>query len=173
MNILRTRHIPLSYNSKIPLKGSRYKTQQYYTDEELYNHNIGIRTGNGLCVLDLDKQDIINKWLQQHTILGITLPDTYTVKTRKGYHLYYWYSTNVTLPTRLNYNNQGIDIKSGINGYVVGAGSIVQGVKYVQNDKEIQQLPIEFLKRIHKDDNTRLIKQQQTIREVLSLLEMI
>lgn len=155
---LRMRCIPLKYNTKIPLKNSKYKTQLFYKDEELYNNNIGIRTGNGLCVLDLDKGDIIDEWLQHHTIFNISLPNTYTVKTRKGYHLYYSYDEIITLPTRLNFNNQGIDIKSGVNGYVVGAYSVVDDVQYIPNSLDIQYLTEEFINLLknNKRNNKKL-----------------
>lgn len=170
-NNLRSRYIPLSYNSKIPLKSSRYKTQQYYTDAELYGNNIGIRTGNGLCVLDLDSQQIINEWLSNNTVFNVPLPNTYTVKTRKGYHLYYKCSTNI--PTRLNLDNQGIDIKSGINGYVVGAGSVVNGIRYISNSNNIEWLPIGLLEYFNSNNNTEIKEQRKTINEILSLLEII
>ncbi len=79
------------------------------------NANVGIATGNGLVVVDVDHSEIPE---------GLDVPESVKVKTGKGFHYYYSYpksfgymkgGVNVSLP--------GIDIR-GDGGYVVAPPSV-------------------------------------------------
>jgi len=94
------------------------------------NYNIGITTGNGLLVIDLDikngKNGIqsLKKWQEDYG----ELPKTKAVKspTGGGKHLYYLVDREIPNPTDLY---SGIDIR-GDGGYVLAPPSIIDGKQY-------------------------------------------
>jgi hypothetical protein len=98
--------------------------------------NVGIACGpSGLVVLDEDELDALTKLAGE---LGETLPRTYRVRTRRGWH---WYFRPP--PDRVVGNRPGalkahhIDVRGGkgAGGYVVGAGSVHEsGHIYVAED---------------------------------------
>ena len=87
--------------------------------------NIAIATGklSGISVLDIDGPDGVAALKEA----GVSPPTTYTVKTPKGWHLYYAYTEALS-------QTQGIldhiDIRND-GGYVVAPPSIVDGKPYV------------------------------------------
>ena len=145
-NILQSLHkhgisgIPL--NGKQPLARIRWKQYQrklpetYELDKwsKIQFSSYGIICGKiskGLVVIDFDCPHLYEKFSQQFS----TLADTYTVKTRRGYHVYL--STTFPVASRQFKN---CDIK-GENSYVVGAGSVINGTTYVVHKQaKIQQV---------------------------------
>lgn len=112
--------------------------------------NIGVATGpSGLVVIDLDVPEqpgVTNGAMQLADLAaerGVTVPDTYTVRTPTGggQHLYFRCPPGVHLR-----NSQGevapeIDVRAG-GGYVVGAGSTrPHGTYELTDDHEPVELP--------------------------------
>ncbi|MBD0857845.1 hypothetical protein CGK76_02415 [Erysipelotrichaceae bacterium 7770_A6] len=97
------------------------------------NNNIGICTGDGLTVIDVDvKQSSKGKELIQNNLSNF--PNTHIVKTPSGgYHLYYKVDRSIKNRVRI-YDE--IDIR-GENGYVVGEGSSIDGNSYISNNRPI------------------------------------
>lgn len=111
--------------------------------------NVGIATGpsSGVFVVDCDSQEAFDE-------LGklICLPKTLTVKTGRGYHLYFkWDASNpVKNGTKIREN---IDIR-GDGGYVAGAGSVhANGVVYsfINPIEEIASAPQDLYDLLKKD----------------------
>lgn len=100
------------------------------------DHNIGIVTGDlsGVVVLDIDSEEAYKLALTKG------LPDTPTVKTGRGYHLYFKYKEGIR-----NFQKRGdlpgIDLR-GEGGYVVAPPSIHYGGSRYQwvRGKEIEEL---------------------------------
>ena len=109
--------------------------------------NIGIGTGrrSGLLVVDVDPRKT-QAWLD--SLHSLALPPTFTVKTWSGgWHLYFRFSGDerISIGTDLL---PGIDWR-GNGGYVVGAGSVVEGVRYeIAKNLPIAQAPGSLLERI-------------------------
>lgn len=90
------------------------------------NYNIGIATGNGLLIIDIDVKKGA-KGLESLKKYGDNLPITAKVKTPSGgYHLYY--NVDGDFKNRVNIY-PGIDIRSN-NGYVVASPSQIDGQYY-------------------------------------------
>lgn len=133
------RVFPLKYNSKgeqilhswkeeatIDIK----KIEKWFIDKD---YNIGICTGDGLAVIDVDvKQSLKGKELIER--FADDFPKTYTVRTPSGgFHLYY--KVDRPIKNRVRIYDE-IDVR-GDNGYVVGEGSSIDQKYYVSNNKEI------------------------------------
>lgn len=95
--------------------------------------NLAIRTGNGLCVLDVDVRDgkhgddTLHAWEQQHGIL----PKTKSVKTWSGgQHYYFKHFGPLKSKTDLG---PGIDFKAD-GGYVIAPPSVIEGMAYVLDE---------------------------------------
>ncbi len=82
------------------------------------NYNIGLVTGNGLLVIDIDVKNG-KDGLQSIKKHGKGLPTTAIINSSGGYHLYY--HVNKTISNRVNLYD-GIDIR-GDGGYVLEIGS--------------------------------------------------
>ncbi len=113
-----------------------------------YPHaNVGVATGrrSGLLVVDVDPRKTA-AWLD--SLHALALPPTFTVKTCSGgWHLYFRFpgDERITIGTDLL---PGIDWR-GNGGYVVAAGSIVEGVQYeIAKNLPIAQAPASLLERI-------------------------
>ncbi len=109
--------------------------------------NIGVATGrrSGLLVVDVDPRKA-EKWLESvHTL---ALPQTFTVRTwSRGWHMYLKFAGDprITIGTNLL---PGIDWRAN-GGYVVAAGSIVNGATYeIAKKLAIAQAPESLLERI-------------------------
>lgn len=90
------------------------------------NYNIGIATGGGVLVVDIDVKHE-SKGLESIKEYGTGLPDTARVKTPSGgYHLYYYVGGD--FKNRVNIY-PGIDIRAN-NGYVVAPPSQIDGRCY-------------------------------------------
>lgn len=100
------------------------------------NYNIGIATGEGVLVVDIDVKHEA-KGLESIKEYGVGLPDTARVKTPSGgYHLYYYIEGD--FKNRVNIY-PGIDIRAN-NGYVVAPPSQIDGRCYEwdNNDPVVQ-----------------------------------
>lgn len=126
------------------------------------DYNIGIATGspprigvaNGtrgtnrvLIVVDYDMKpgQLGEKALKEHTLLGYA--DTLTVKTPNGIHKYYWADAELRIPNSVSRIAINVDVR-GERGYVVGPGSIIDGVEYkiISDEKEPGNFPDELAK---------------------------
>lgn len=102
--------------------------------------NIGIACGpSQLVVLDEDEPGELDRWCADH---GISLPETYTVKTGRGRHLYYRWDHDTqrigNVPKAVKGYN--IDVR-GDGGYVVGEGSQHEdGSLYTGNGAPVTKL---------------------------------
>jgi hypothetical protein len=107
------------------------------------NSNYGIATGqlSGIVVLDIDDAGVAEKLLQD-------LPKTLTVKTGKGFHLYYAYPVGLLIPNRVRVM-PGVDIRSD-GGYVVAPRSNhTSGATYtIVGNEFVNDIPTELLKNI-------------------------
>ena len=116
----------LASNSKQPMKrsnGFKDATTNSTTIRDWFNNNscnIGIRTGriSNLVVVDIDKDDQKDGF-KSIEALG-SLPETYTVKTKRGNQYYFTYPKNgYCIGSTQNLGDcEGIDIR-GDEGYVV------------------------------------------------------
>ena len=108
--------------SYTPLRGKApvlpgWTSREWSTVDELQEwceagHNLGLRTGqaSGVYVVDIDSLEI-----------PANLPETVTVRTGRGYHLYYRHQEG--LRNTRNRLGEGIDTR-GDGGQVVAVGSI-------------------------------------------------
>jgi len=169
MSISECARFKLAANTKVPkdkcdwtkIKGTTIKPCKSYNTGFICNKE------NNLFAVDLDfyskknsKYDPINnpKHKQFIDTFGedyIQSFDTYTQKTTNGgIHLLFQHDDNLKQTENLDYK---IDTRGGdTNGYVVSAGSIVNGKKYeVINDTDIKSIPpalAEFLvKYVYKN----------------------
>ena len=137
--------LALQPNSKIPLKsalqehGSKDATDNPNTIRILWgeypNANIGIATGeaSGLTVLDLDDKQTARTKIE--ALPGFTHPPvSYGVGTPRGWHLYYQFDGTISQSAG---RVEKCDIRNN-GGYVVAAGSEVDGVTY----KALNDLPV-------------------------------
>ena len=89
--------------------------------------NVGVATGDGLLVVDIDMKDGVDgetNWKG----LGIE-ESSFQVKTPSGgRHIYY--TTDVDVANSASQLCDGVDIR-GVGGYVVGPGSELDGVAYI------------------------------------------
>lgn len=150
------RVFPLVPNGKIPLipkergsHGCLDATTDLARVEEWWNQypqaNIGIATGRGLLVIDVDPRKD-SGWLLN--LQALELPQTFTVRTWSGgWHCYLHMplKASITIGTDLL---PGIDWR-GDGGYVVAVGSIVNGATYeIAKNLPIAASPVELLRRI-------------------------
>jgi putative DNA primase/helicase len=105
--------------------------------------NIGIACGpSNLVVLDEDEHGELARWLVTY---GVTLPDTYTVTTGRGFHYYFRWDH---VGQRINncekvFDGFSINVR-GHGGFVVAEGSVHEsGAVYAGNGQPIAPLPAE------------------------------
>lgn len=117
--------------------------------------NIGIATGRGLLVIDVDPRKT-ERWLE--SLQELAIPPTFAVKTWSGgWHLYLAapVASRITIGTDLL---PGIDWR-GAGGYVVAAGSIVNGALYeIARNVPIAAAPAALLKRIASARKAKVIE---------------
>ena len=127
------------------------------------NANIGIACGaSGLLVVDLDVKHAIDGITAFEDFMG-EWPDTYEVETPSGgVHLYFSDPDNEfgcgtgSLP-------EGIDIR-GKGGYVLGAGSVIDGKRYrIVNDADVAPIP-ENLSTALLEPRRRIVRQRSRHR---------
>lgn len=106
--------------------------------------NIGLACGGGVLVLDVDEKNGVSGL---RSLLDLDVPwDTFTTRTPSGgFHLFF------SGPDRTNSAGKlgpGLDAR-GVGGYVVGAGSTINGVAYaITHDAPILDAPAHFLARL-------------------------
>ena len=130
------RVFPVKPNAKIPaITGWQAQATTNIEQVEAWwksnpDFNIGVVAENNLIVLDVDvgHSDGANGFitLEQYE----ALPDTFYVSTPNGGKHYYFHSDSTDeLTIRANID-KGLDIRAGGAGYVVGAGSTIDGIEY-------------------------------------------
>lgn len=88
-------------------------------------------SSNGLVVLDFDDLEVYKEWRLRHREIN-----TYQVRTRRGYHLYFKVKNPVKTKIKAT---EGVDIKA--NGYVLVPPSVVRHYEYkVMNNSKIMQV---------------------------------
>jgi P4 family phage/plasmid primase-like protien len=103
--------------------------------------NIGISCGpSNLVILDEDEHGELKRWCAAY---GITLPDTYTVTTARGRHLYFHWDHSAQ---RIGNSPKAVDgfkiDVRGHGGFAVAEGSQHEsGVIYTGNGQPIADLP--------------------------------
>ena len=155
-------------NGKIPLvKWEEFQTRLVNEEtiemwfEQMPTANIGIVTGkiSGITVIDVDGEK------GQASLKTIFLPPTYTVKTPKGWHLYFKYHPDYP---------QGVGILPGIDirnngGFVVAPPSIINELFYeTVADVEYAELPaVETVFKRKLNTPVHEFKNPQWVEELL------
>ncbi|MFQ9922020.1 MAG: bifunctional DNA primase/polymerase [Beduini sp.] len=99
------------------------KIQNWFSNTD---YNVGVRTGDGLVVIDIDNKNDKNGIKSIKPFLK-DFPKTKIVKTaNNGWHMYYKVDRQIPNKTNLY---EGIDVR-GERGYVVGIGSVIDGNSY-------------------------------------------
>ena len=140
------RVFPLQPRSKVPFPGSRgckdatrdeKKIRRWWT--RYPDANIGIATGNGLFVVDLDGQEAENWYIDALGRHGAHR-ETLTVSTARGWHLFFW--STAKIPNSVGRLAPHIDVR-GTGGSVVAAPSVHPSghVYELVKDAEIVEAP--------------------------------
>lgn len=124
---------PLNVNSKSEQVLKSWKSEATNDLQQVQNwwnhnplYNIGLKTGNGLVVIDVDCKNGKNGMEQLKPFLA-TFPKTKVAKTcNGGYHFYYKVNREVRNSINLM---EGIDIR-GDGGYVLAPPSVVDDKSY-------------------------------------------
>jgi len=116
----------LNFNSKIRRFSLKNQLDEVLfldnLDEQLLKQfNLGVKLDN-FIIIDIDDKDLAEQFLQKS--------QTYTVKTRKGYHFYYKKPSDFYHSKIIKINSLPIDVLTGENNYVVAEGSEVDGFVY-------------------------------------------
>ena len=130
--------IKLQSNKKIPAQ--KWKDRALWSKKRT-TRNYAIMTGpeNNLLVVDIDYK------LKPDDFFFKFLKKTFTVETRKGFHLYYKYTTDLFEGKNTVGNIEGIDTR-GLSGYVVGPGSQYKNSQYlIYNNSQITSIPQEMI----------------------------
>lgn len=163
------RVLPLIANSKTPaVEGGCHQAScdpervrrfwsEALTDEPL-DYNIGIATGEGLIVVDIDTKHGkagVGTWkgLEEHYGQA---PQTMTVSTPgRGVHLYFRDGSGRWFPSSAGTLGDGLDIR-GVGGYVVAPGSFIDGKAYeAVVDAPIAPIPEWLAQRIEAPKPTK------------------
>jgi hypothetical protein len=127
--------IPLKPNSKDAATAWGVFQEQRPTPEEVANwwrsgsnFGLGIVCGrvSGIVVLDIDDEEKFGVALKA---IGEKLPDTPTVRTRKGWHLYFRYPANRDVGRHKRLNDWGAELR-GDGCYVVAPPTEIDGKRY-------------------------------------------
>lgn len=158
------RVFPLAPNTKMPaFKGQDWRklatkdperVRRFYSEalsDAPLDFNIGIATGDGLVVIDVDNKDgkqgsaALERWELRHG----DLPETFTVGTASGgEHLYFRLSPGVYVPNSVGKLGEGLDVR-GDGGYVVGPWSGIDGRLYeVRKSLPIAAAPANLVKLV-------------------------
>lgn len=144
--------------------------------ERFPNANVGISTAD-LLVVDIDnkKGKSGDETILELALEGLTLPETYSVLTPSGgRHLYF--RAPHAVKSGVNVLGPGIDIRSA-GGFVVGAGSVIEGKSYEALEHEIQEAPQWLLERCGKKkekkekENVEIKNQESSIKRAKDYLE--
>jgi len=136
------RVFPLINNKKEPaISGWQ---EQATTDPEIINswwsknpnYNVGVVADQIILDVDVGHQEGVDGFatLEKYE----KLPDTFCVDTPSGGRHYYYITDQAEgLTTRAGID-EGLDIRAGGKGYVVGAGSSIDGKPYIASDDSFQ-----------------------------------
>ncbi|HEY6115099.1 MAG TPA: AAA family ATPase [Candidatus Dormibacteraeota bacterium] len=124
---------PLAARSKVPTKGSRGFEDATTDGGKLHrmfigagdDANVGIATGDGLLVLDVDS-DVAEAWLAERAADGDVLPRTWVASSGKGRHIYLRVARPIKstpLAKVAGFAEDGSRVK-GEGGYVVAPPSV-------------------------------------------------
>ena len=95
---------------------------------------------DGYTVIDFDDAQAMQAFFREHG----EAPDTLAVRSPRGLHIYFAGESE-----HRNGMLKNIDIRSGTKGYIVGPGSVVNGVEYrIVKDTEPASLPEEYRQAI-------------------------
>jgi hypothetical protein len=118
---------PLQPKSKIPFGGThgcKDATRDDAAIREWWQRwpqaNIGVATGDGFFVVDLDGPEAQQWFVDSGGRHGAADP-TLTVKTARGWHLYFWAPCEI--PNSTSLLGPHVDVR-GTGGYVVGSPSV-------------------------------------------------
>lgn len=154
---------PLNVNSKSEQVLKSWKSEATNDLQQVQNwwnhnpsYNIGLKTGNGLIVIDVDCKKGKNGMEQLKPFLA-TFPKTKVAKTcNDGYHFYYKVDREVRNSIALM---EGIDVR-GDGGYVLAPPSVVDDKSYAWvNDlpiAEANDAVYDFLSKTKKDTTKSL-----------------
>lgn len=139
------RVFPLQINGKIPVikdfpriaTTDKGQIQRWFYKKD---YNIGIST-NDLLALDVDVKDGAQglKTLAALKEKGLKLPDTCTQVTPTG-GLHYIYKPPFPISNSASKLGAGLDTR-GLGGYLVGAGSTINGISYEMDAHPIEASP--------------------------------
>jgi len=144
--------IPIGGKGKVPIVEWQPYQQKHATERDInewstknIDLNIAVVTGeiSGITVIDIDSAE------GEEVIARLNLPDTYTVMTSKGRHLYYQYTSDPAIKTCTKIL-EGVDIRND-GGYVIGEDSTHEsGWVYTAVDPsaEIKPFPEQFIKAV-------------------------
>lgn len=106
----------------------------------------GIKTGDGLLVIDFDSDDALLDFRINHG----ELPETFTVKTRRGWHYFFHVKEDYKGPQKW----LGLDIDLRCRGnLVIGPGSVIGESAYrIHRDVPIADFPEQWLALLPADD---------------------
>jgi len=130
--------IPIRKRDKTPLvrKGESWLDKRIHLKEavELLNkgYNIGlVGKPKGLLFVDVDNAN-----------LKLDLPETFTVSTNKGYHMYY---LNTGIRNNLSVMKGIVSVRA-YNQYVVGVGSTVYKTYKIVNPAPLSEIDFETIR---------------------------
>lgn len=118
--------------------------------------NIGIATGQGLIVIDVDIKKGKKGDQSLKRLIAEGLPQTHTVQsTSGGIHLYYKSTADSRLRNRVEWL-PGLDIR-GDGGFVVAPHSEINGAKYtlLSDTVAVAELPEKFLSQLLEGATTQ------------------
>jgi hypothetical protein len=106
------------------------------------DNNIGVSTGDGLLVIDVDVKQGKKGEQSLATLVAMDLDtDTLTVKTPSGGRHLYYATSGPEFGSRVNKMGDGIDTRAH-HGYVVGPGSVIDGRAYaLANGAQVKPAP--------------------------------
>lgn len=145
-------------------------TKWYHNGPE---RNVGVSTTvskfGPLVVIDVDNKNGVNgsESLQFLDMCGDTLPPTLVVETPTGGFHYYFVAPH-PIKQGVSVLGPGLDIRAA-GGYVVGPGSVIDGVEYkIIEDREIAPAPqwlIDRLPRVVQKEKKAATKKTKTVKE--------
>lgn len=169
---------PLTKNTKTPATPNGFKDASTDPHTIKAGQNVGIATGKGLLVLDIDRKhgkdggEVLASLEREHG----KLPATLTATTPSGgEHLYFSYPANVAIQSRANIckeHGEGLDIRAD-GGYIVAPpsrteasadpkGKTATGDYVWTNSADVAELPAAWLELLRAKERTRTAPEPRT-----------
>ena len=169
---------PVMENKKLPLidvwqnECSCDFLQVLYWLENAKNCNIGLPANeNDLFIIDIDMHDVngLESFQRLCNDLGIDNIDTLSQTTPSG-GIHYIFKSDDELKNVLNSANcfkdyQGIDIRT--RGYILVEPSVINGVPYKLDMKDIKEMPSALRTFILENNNKCVVERQEYVRPTL------